>query len=835
MPGRMTSAPTASLTPRERDILRLMAEDLSNAEIAERLVVSPHTVKWYVKEIYSKLGVHSRDEALALADGLVDSTPELAQPELHRLPALVTSLVGRSREIAAVRALLRDPAIRLITLLGTPGIGKTRLSLEVAHRHNPDFPDGIVFVALASLTDPALVGDAMLNALGLEPGGAAPAAERLKVFLRNRRLLLVADNFEHLLPAAPLVGDLLAEAPGLKVLATSREPLRVYGEREFAVPPLDPASEAVALFEARAQAVWPEFAVNEHNAVTITAICKRLDGLPLAIELAAARMKMYTPHALLGRLANRLSTLTGGARDLAPRHQTLRAAIAWSYDLLTADEQRMFARFSVFEGGASLEAFAEVCGYGLALDPLDGLESLVGKSLIQQAVREDGEPRLTMYEALREFAAERLAESGEEEATRIAHTRYYLPLGTQCADQVRLPGEFEAFTRFAAEYPNIREAWLCAAGQPDDAKMLAAAYAFKHIFGVWAWTREGLALYEAALKHHRGSGTLTEANLLIGWAFFHSTYEGRMAGEDVDAVHEAMAICERLKRPDHLPDALINLAGAAFDRGDFDEVERLVEAYGKLGAEYHQQPFVDISRTNKAYLRIVWGDLQGAREQYEAILADIRPRQLPSLIAGILSNLALLDLNAGDLTRARVWAQELAVIAAESRQPVHWFHLHSQLSAIAFLDGDWEETYRQGLLMRAAAEDIGQEMRFSFSEGTLAASAARQGHTELARQHLATALMRAHLFPPFDVHELLCSTAPYVAFCVGKPTLATEFAAFSLCLESILSGYHAFGLAPLLAELEAELGPEAYSAAWARGEAMDVNTALALARQIAVE
>ncbi|MBL8146380.1 MAG: AAA family ATPase, partial [Anaerolineae bacterium] len=281
----MTARPSTfpSLTPRERDILRLIGDDLSNAEIAERLVVSRETVKWYVREVYSKLGVHSRDEALALLDSLEDEVEPAGSLATHNLPALVTSLVGRSNEIAALGALLRDPAVRLITLLGPPGIGKTRLSIETAHRLVNDFYESVFFVALAPVNDPAQVGDAILSALDLDASGSTPAAERLRVYLRNKRLLLVLDNFEHLLPAAPLVGELLSEAPGVKVLATSREPLRVYGEREFTVPPLDPASEAVALFEARAQAIRPDFVVNDQNSATVTAICQKLDGLPLAI------------------------------------------------------------------------------------------------------------------------------------------------------------------------------------------------------------------------------------------------------------------------------------------------------------------------------------------------------------------------------------------------------------------------------------------------------------------------------------------------------------------------------------------------------------------------
>ncbi|MBL8146379.1 MAG: hypothetical protein JNL34_08335, partial [Anaerolineae bacterium] len=579
-------------------------------------------------------------------------------------------------------------------------------------------------------------------------------------------------------------------------------------------------------------AIRPDFVVNDQNSATVTAICQKLDGLPLAIELAAARMKLFTPHALLGRLSGRLNFLTGGARDLPERQQTLRAAIAWSYDLLTPDEQRLFARFSVFEGGASLEAFAEICGFGLALDPFDGLESLVGKSLIKQVAGADGEPRFMMLEMLREFAAEKLIESGEEAAVRDAHAWYYLALGTTHAEQVRLPGELEAYIAFKNEYPNIRSAWLVAFQQPENEQLLAAAWAIKHVFGVWWWDVEGLAIYTAALKSHRGTGTLTEANLLIGWAFFSGAYKHHTGDEETAAANEAVAICERFGRRDHLPDALITLSSAASDRGEMAEAERLAEATWRLGEEFNLQPYVDIGRANVAGLRLIRGDVAGARALLEQALAEARPHQMPNLIAMLIRNLQLVDLNTGDVTRARAWIPELMKIAAETREPIIQLDVHVTQATFAFLDGDWAEAYHHGLLERAINEQFGQEAMIAWAEMRLASIAAMQGNGPLARQHLSAALGQTHTFPADAIHEHLGMGAPYVAFCAGLPEQAVEFAAFGLW-DFKTTAYQELRLSQILPQLEGQLGPEAYAAAWARGATMDIATALALARELA--
>jgi predicted ATPase/DNA-binding CsgD family transcriptional regulator len=409
--------------------------------------------------------------ALSGADALPEATPV----PTHNLPIQVTSLVGREPAIATATALLRRPEVRLLSMIGTGGIGKTRLAIEVAMELLEDFADGVTFVALAPLRDPTMLLPTIAHTLGLKESGSAPLMDRLHEYLRHKQLLLVLDNFEHLMLAAPVVGELLTACPNLTLLVTSREVLHLRAEQQFSVPPLAlPGGKQVAnvqsltaypaleLFLQRARTVKHDFQVHTTNAQALAEICTLLDGLPLAIELAAARIKFLSPQALLARLDHRLHVLTGGARDLPERQQTLRSTIAWSYELLNAEEQRLFRRLSIFVGGCSFEALEAVChelGDGDGAGHLfERVSSLIDKSLLHTIGQEGEEPRLMMLETIREYGLEVLAATGEQQGTQAAHAHFFLRLAEQAESELKGPNQAVWIERLEQEHNDLRTA-----------------------------------------------------------------------------------------------------------------------------------------------------------------------------------------------------------------------------------------------------------------------------------------------------------------------------------------------------------------------------------------
>jgi predicted ATPase/class 3 adenylate cyclase len=432
----------------------------------------------------------------------LDATP-------NNLPTQATSFLGREDEIAEVSARLADA--RLLTLTGPGGTGKTRLSLQVAAAVADRYPDGVRFVALGAIGQPELVAPTIAHELGLPDRGGQQPMARLLEYLGDRRVLLVLDNFEQVPAAAPSIAELLAGAPRVTVLATSRSPLHVYGEQEYPVPPLDVPDprhlpptesvtqyESVALFIERARAAVPTFAVTNENAPAVAEICYRLDGLPLAIELAAARIKLLTPQAMLQRLGQRLAFLAGGARDLPARQQTLRGAIEWSYDLLDEGDRRLFAAFSTFVGGADFAAI-EAVGADPEVDVFECLASLVDKSLVRRADGVSGEARFTMLGTIREYALERRDEGDRAVELRERHQRWYRDLAESAAAVIMGPEKRSWLDRLEEEHDNLRAAldWATERGDVEmSMRMVASLWRFWQMRGYLA---EGLARARTAL------------------------------------------------------------------------------------------------------------------------------------------------------------------------------------------------------------------------------------------------------------------------------------------------------------------------------------------------
>src|SRR5215218_6173572 len=490
-----------------------------------------------------------------LTPGLPSEFPPLRTLDTYRnnLPLQPTPLVGREKEVSEVCDLLGGDETSLLTLTGPGGIGKTRVALQAAADLLDEFPDGTFFAQLATLTEAELFLPAVAETLGVKETAEQPLDESLKDYLHERRMLLVLDNFEQVLEAAPTVTGLLAVAPGLKVLATSRTPLRLYGEKAYAVPPLSVPDvrhlpdlkalsqyEAVRLFIERAKSAKVDFEVTDESAPAVAEICVRLDGLPLAIELAAARITMLPPKAMLQRLSSRLKLLTGGARDLPVRQRTLRGAIEWSHTLLGDGEKTLFARMAVFSGGRTLEAVEAVCDAldDLPVDAFEGVSSLLDKNLLRQEEGPEGEPRFVMLETIHEYAREKLQESGEAEEIGRAHTEYFLALVEEAEPELVGAEQVAWMDRLEAEHDNLRAALSRSLKAGDSGSALRIGGALWRFWNVRGHFSEGRRWLTAGLSGEGAAPASLRARASLGLGYLELRQgDYPRAVEDLEVSH----------------------------------------------------------------------------------------------------------------------------------------------------------------------------------------------------------------------------------------------------------------------------------------------------------
>jgi predicted ATPase len=598
----------------------------------------------------------------------------VAPPRTRNLPLQLSGFIGRQREVETLTRRLLQPDVRLLTLTGPGGTGKTRLALEVAEQLVDHFADGVYFVDLSAIVDPELVVFAVAQGIGVSEIVGQPLADSLQQYLRDKQALLVLDNFEQVALAAPLAPRLLVACPKLKALATSRVLLRVSGEHAFSVPPLTlphpghqmPVDdvdryEAVRLFVVRAQAVKPGFAITRENAPSVVEICNRLDGLPLAIELAAARARLLSPHALVARLGNRLALLTGGVRDLPAKQQTLRAALDWSYDLLRREEQRLLAQFGVFVSGCDMEAAEAVCGSPDGPDVFEGISSLLSSSLLRQQERPHGVVRFGMLETIREYALARLAESGDAATVARRHAEYYLGLAETADQELAGLEQAEWLGRLEEEHDNLRAA-LGWTGDHDEMEMALRLCAALWVFwSVDGYVGEGCRWLEKALARSDGAPSPARARALNGAGLLAWKQGDFERGKGY--LEESLRVYRELGDREGAAAAVQTLGATMRTQGRHAQAKVYFEQSLQLHSELGAKRGISYALRELGMLYLRSGEDARAEQLCEQSLELQREIGDEQAVVGTLSWLGLIALARADYARASLLQEESLALA----------------------------------------------------------------------------------------------------------------------------------------------------------------------------
>ena len=675
--------------------------------------------------------------------------PQAKKPK-HNLPAQPTPFIGRATQLSALKELILDPDIRLVTLLGPGGTGKTRLSLQVAQEALDHFTHGAFFVPLADDTDSNQFISRVAQQLEIREGGR-PLLENIKDYLRDKTLLLVLDNFEQLISAAPVVANLLVAAPQLKIITSSRIALKLQGEWEYPVPPLDVPQreltleelagyESVRLFVERARSAQPNFSLTKDNASFVTEICLRLDGLPLALELAAARIKLLSPQAILARLDDQLRLLTGGARDLPSRHQTLRNTLEWSYSLLNEGEKQLYARLSVFVGGFTLEATETVCNAENKFDILEGLTALVDNSLLRQEETPDGEPRFSMLEIIRAYAVERLAESEETPALQANHAQYFGNIIlNQAGLEIYSSNSQQWLTWFERELDNIRVTLNWSLATPQGIQIGVGL-----IFTLfWFWYRrgyftEGQQWAEKFLAVPNVQNIPPMRALALGSSGMMALWQGQQETA-LGKLQETLAIEQQLEDDRMVATSQMSNGIAFINMGRDGDAQPLLQQAGQFFKQAGIDYFHGLTLVHLGNAELGLGHTEQARTYHEEALGKARDINENWLIAFALNNLGEVARTQGQYDIARKYYEECETLLPDSGDKGDRARFVHSLGYVAQHEGNYERAESQFRSSLTMFRRLGNRRGMAECMAGLAGLKARQGNADWGAVMLSAA------------------------------------------------------------------------------------------------